>query len=55
MIFEKYPPYMLEAVMEALIDIFDWYDSLSGTFMHMYSAEKLLQFILKFALDKLVM
>ena len=35
MIFEYDPPFMSKVVMEALIDIANWYASLSNTFMRM--------------------
>ena len=41
--------------MEALIDIADWYASLSDTFIQMYNMEKPLHVLQKFSMDKLVM
>lgn len=55
MIFEQDRPYMLKATMEALIDIADWYASLSSTFIWMYSAEKRLHVLPKFSLGVLIM
>lgn len=55
MIFEQDPPCMSKAAMDALIDIADWYASLSGTFIQMYSVEKPSHVPPKFSLDKLVM
>ena len=46
---------MSKEVMEALIDIADWYASLFGTFIRMYSVKKPLHVLSKFSLDKIVM
>lgn len=55
MIFEQDPPCMSHAVMEALVNIADWYISLLGTFIQMYNTEKASHVLPKFAMDKLVM
>jgi len=55
MIFKQDPPYMSKAIMEALIDIVDWYDSPSNTFIRMFSIEKPLHVLPKFTLDILIM
>lgn len=46
---------MSKAAMEALLDIADWYASLSRTFIYIYNMEKPLNVLSNFALDKLVM
>lgn len=46
---------MSQAVMEALIDIADWYASPFSTFIQMYSVEKALHVLPKFSMDNLVM
>ena len=46
---------MSKARMEALIDIDDWYASLSNTFIRMYNVEKPLHVLRNFSLDKLIM
>ena len=46
---------MSKAIMEALINIFDWYASSSGTFIRMYIAEKPLHLLPNFSADKLIM
>ena len=46
---------MSKATMEALINIADWYASQLDTFIQMYSVEKPLHVLLKFALDVLLM
>jgi len=51
MVFEEDPPCMSTLIMEALIDIVDWYSSLSNTF----SAHEPPHVLLKFSLDVLVM
>jgi len=46
---------MSQAMMEALIDIADWYASPLGTFILMYNAEKAPHVLPNFSMDKLVM
>ena len=55
MIFKEDPPCMSKEVTEALIDITDWYSSLFGTFIRMFSAEKPPHVLPNFPLDILVM
>lgn len=55
LIFEKDPPCMSLEVMEALINIVDWYASSSGKFIRMFGGEKPLHVLPRFATDKLVM
>ena len=46
---------MFQAMMEALIDIEDWYVSPLCTFIGMYNVEKALHVLPKFSIDKLIM
>ena len=46
---------MSQAMMEALIDIIDWYASALGTFIQMHNAEKASHVLPNFSMDKLVM
>ena len=55
MIFEQDPPYMLMATMDALIDISNWYASLSNTFIRMYDTENPSHVIPKFSFNVLAM
>lgn len=55
MIFEQDRPYMLHGVMEALIDIADWYASPLGIFIWVYNVEKAPHVFPKFSMDKIFM
>lgn len=55
MIFEKDQSCMLEAAMEALTNIVDWYASSSSTFIEMYNVKRPPHVLTKFSMDKLVM
>lgn len=55
MIFEHDTPCMSKEATEALIGIADWYVSLSGTFIRMFSMEKPQYVLPKFSLDILFM
>lgn len=55
MMFEQDPPCMSHAMMEALVNIENWYISPLDIFIWMYNAEKAPYFLSKFSMDKMVM
>lgn len=55
LIFEQDPPCMSQEEMHALLNFVDWYSSPGGTFIKMFGGEKPLNFLPRYATDKLVM
>lgn len=55
MIFEQDPPCMFREVMQALLNIANWYASPDGTFIVMFGGEKTLHVLPSFFMDMLVM
>lgn len=55
MIFENEPPLTSRMKMEAIREILDWFSSLNGTFLRVFSGEKLLHVFPRYSIDKLIM
>jgi len=55
MISEQDLPFMSQEVMQALLNIANWYASPDGTFIKMFGAKKPLHELPRFSMDKLVM
>lgn len=55
LIFEQDPPCMFEEVMEAILNIVNWYASRSGTLIRVFGREKPMHVLPTCTMDKLVM
>lgn len=54
LIFEEDPPCMSRGEMEVITDIIDWYAAPGGTFLRVFSGEKPLHVLPRYATDKLI-